>query len=106
MERPKILWGMPLDIVDARTHPNFEQGVLVYIPEWVVRAYRLRSKINGSPYFHNLNSRIMLKISDEGMCLKDSRKKYKTTERSRYFRENWSKKLLAEERKERENKKQ
>jgi len=89
MKRPDSIWFEPLDV-----HKFDEDGGLWYrLPEWIVRAYRLKNV--------NLSAKVMIKITDKGMSFNQSKKKFNRKQADKYFRENWNKKIIKERKKKR-----
>ena len=86
MKRPERINFFPLDIKkDADS-----DGLWFYVPKWVVRGYRLKNYLN-------ISGRIKIVIEDKPR----SPKKYRNESKlgTKYYLENWSKKLAREGRK-------
>ena len=89
MKRPNIMWHVPLDAKYSK-----EDGYWVYIPFWIVRAYRLLDKY-GKPMI-NLNGRIALRIAEHGEAPIKYYRRYRSRTNHQYFVNNWSNKLNRE----------
>ena len=86
MKRPDSIWFEPLDVKKGE-----DSGLWYRLPEWVVRAYRLKSI--------NLCAKVMIKISDKALSFNQSNKRFNQKLVSKYFKENWLKKIDKEKRK-------
>ncbi len=86
MKKPELLWFEPLD----KKKDEETKGLWFYLPEWICRAYRLNSGFN--------RYRVIFRIQNKKMCAKEGYKKFKKKEKSKYFKENWSRKLNRERR--------
>jgi hypothetical protein len=92
MKRPSRIITRPLDIfiVPKIDLTQLEDGdMLIYVPRWIVRAYKLRS---------GLQNKIWLDITDKNRTLKSLFEKKEHRIISKYFGANWSKKLNKERR--------
>ena len=89
MKRPKILWHVPLD-----AKYDEKDGYWVYIPKWIVRAYRLLDKWEHPRI--NLNARVVLRIADKGEAPVKYYRRYHYRQAHKYFAENWSNKQNRE----------
>jgi len=72
------------------------EGYWIYVPSWIVRAYRLINRFKKPR--GNLDARVVLRIAEKGEALIKQRKHYHFHKSTNYYRENWDRKLLREER--------
>ena len=85
MKRPESIWFEPLDKMNIAE----DSGLWFRIPEWIVRAYKIR---NSGTNLH----KVMFLISEKPISYKKARIKFRTNRTHRYFCENWNKKILKE----------
>ena len=87
MKCPTKIYWYPLDV-----KKDEDGGLWFRLPQWIVRGFKLKD------YGTNMG-KVEMTIRKETRCMNDYH--YKTKRGSDYFKENWSKKLNREAKKER-----